>query len=201
MIDMHVIKHPLYDRNIVDVKHKKINLYKINGMLYHIGMSRCEGFKQGCSKYVSFFDDDDHIDENVIDLLLYRLENDPTISAIFTKEIIHYANKSILNHLPIADKTNIELRHLRYIHHLVIIRREVIKQYYDLLNQCPDLCEFTLYGQMLLDGHKIQYADVFGYHWFIHQHNAHTLKIKPSQISIDIINKSIQHEFDVAKLK
>ena len=192
MIDFHVIHHPLYQRDVVDFFHPQVNIHHVDGFPYHIGKGRSLGFQQGDAPYVSFFDDDgDKVNVECIDEILNRFNSDPTIDCIFTNEIQNNKGKITKYDSPLIDRQTLTITDVRHMHHIVVIKRNIIAKYHRLLQQSNAWPEFTLYGQMVLDGCNIQYFDTIGYQWMIHNQNAKYLKIKPSLYSINMVRKTM----------
>lgn len=190
MIDFHVLLHPVYKRNPSYFVHPQCIIHKILGVEKHIGKGRFTGFKSGDSKYVSFFDDDgDCVNLSVIEEIIARLDEDPSLDAICTDEQVAFDGNISNAKRPIKDRTILSLQKARSIHHLVVLRRSSIEPFLPLLLDCPDLCEFTLWGVMIKAGCKFQWMSEFGYTWIKHSENARSMKIEMSDFSKKIINE------------
>jgi hypothetical protein len=199
MIDMHILIHPTHDRSVhlkrVLRKLGKIphlvNVIQLDGTYMHIGMGRMQGFSSGNSDYVTFMDDDDDISTDVFQSCIDILDNDSSIDAVVTDErhVINGKIKTPLRKWLPMDGEQYSIQTARYIHHLVVLRRTSIQPYIDMLQNWPDLCEFNLYGNMILDGKKFIHLDKVGYYWYQHDNNARSLRIPPSQDTINLLKQ------------
>jgi len=197
MIDIHILQHPQQDRttHLKRVLRKLgkipdlVNIFLTPGVDRHIGLGRMQGFSLGTSDYVTFIDDDDDIEPNIFQDCIDLLDGDDSIDAVVTDErhvIDGKIKKPLRKWLPV-DGQQYDIETARYIHHLVVFRRSSIQPYLDMLQNWPDLCEFTMCGKMILDGKKFIHLDKVGYYWYLHPNNARNMKIVPSQDTIEMM--------------
>lgn len=190
MIDFHVIRHPMQDREPVFFSHDRCRIYQVPGVDRHIGAGRFAGFSCGDSEYVSFFDDDgDVVNTSVIDEIIARLDADPGLSAVCTDEKVSRNGVVRSSIKKLSDRHILSVRDVRFVHHLVVIRRSAIAPYLHLLRGWPEWCEFSLWVTMVTAGHRFEWLDDYGYTWVVHDKNAHALKIQPTQDTVDLINQ------------
>lgn len=194
-IDFHVLRNPLFDRSterlktIESLRHPLINIIEVDGYKRHIGKGRYDGFSQGTNEYVSFADDDDVICSDVIERVVSSLDNDQSIDGVFTEEIMKYKNDTRHNKLKIENGVIANISEIKYMHHLVVIRRSSLQPFLGQLKEWPDLAEVSLYGAMIKQGARFQFLKEVGYIWKIHKNNARSLDIVPCLESVNLVRE------------
>lgn len=204
-VDVHILLHPEQperQKNLKRVERKllkvpfDVKLHKLQGVKDHIGQGRFEGFSMGQEPYVSFVDDDDDVEHKVFRKCIDILDNNPELDAVVTDEI-HVVEgkvkKPLRMNLPRCGELY-NLKTARYIHRLVVLRRESIEPYLDMLKELPTLCEFTVYVKMIQDGCKFVHLDDVGYYWFVHDKGSKSMKAHPSQTTIDMLKNMYQRD-------
>lgn len=195
-IDLHILKRVLPDKS-PHTKRVKLKLGKIRKLVEvhelvsheeHIGARRAEGFSVGEQPYVSFMDEEDDIEPNVFQRCIEVLDANPDIDAVVTDErhIIGGRVKAPLRVGLPGDGELYSIETARYIHHMVVLRRSSLQPYMSQLQNWPVMCEFTLYGKMILDGCKFMHIDRVGYYWYAHNDRVQIAEtpLSPETLSI-----------------
>lgn len=212
MIDVHVLTNPYaFDIHKQGLwfsqckksleHHSNINVHILPGIRDHVGQGRANGFSRGNSPYVSFVDDDDAVRPEVFERCEFFLNHNPDKAGVCTREEVICDNGTSYFSPYYYDKQDdLNYKSINYVHHLVVLRREIIEQYMDFLTQTPYAPEYMLWTEMWNDGHKIDFLNFVGYQWRHHDdgfHNKkHTATEEQKQRYGELMNSFSEHYFN-----
>lgn len=187
MIDIHIIKHPSENRDITSLVDSlsvdsRINAIVVEGFKDNIGKGRFAGFSISESPYVSFIDDDDEIDMDELTACLDYIESGKSNNYAFsTREKINGKEQFYdINPGEIFCKSD-----LKFMHHMVICSKSLIKPYLKYLPRIPNRCEISLWAMMINDGVKFEHLGFTPYNWVPGE--AHR-SIPPTKSTWEILN-------------
>lgn len=187
-VDVHIItldgwggqKKEWFDQCISSLKNEEANVHIVEGTKGHIGQGRSKGFEQGNAKYVSFVDPDDWVEPEIFEGCAAYLNTFEDIDVLCTKENVVDEKGNFLHINGHPEDRKIDSGSPYFIHHLVVMRREVVEPYLHYLKTKPIRCEQLLWLNLWADGKKFKFVDRIGYNWRIHEESSHKL-LKPEK--------------------
>lgn len=159
-VDVHVLTLP--DSNSVwleqcleSLHREPCNVYVVEGVKGHLGLSRIKGYSLGSAPFVSFVDCDDYVLPGVIDACLETIKADLQCSAVITKEKI-LRDGNLLTQQSFGG------------HHLYLAKRSCIELLFEDFKQ----------HQFIVDGFtrdkiRPKLVDFVGYVWRSHANGFH----------------------------
>ncbi len=160
-----------HEQCLESLKEEPINLHTVPAMNGHIGVARCNGFRAGTSEFVSYVDDDDYIVPGIFKKCYQVLDENPNAIGVVTQEQVLKGDKLIPPVVLPTDKKWQEF--VKYMHHLVVFRREAVRPYTERMKNYAWGSEYTLLIELLSDGHEFAILNEVGYIWRLHEHSAH----------------------------
>jgi len=165
VIDVHLLTLPndrqdWFDQCMASLKHQPITLHVLAGVKGHIGKGRFNGFSIGEQPYVSLVDPDDIVTQNGFSDCIKLLQERPELDGAYTAEDQVYQDD-----LGIWRVQKAKPERGSHVHHLMVLKRDVVNQYLtDLLfeSQYP---EIRMLQHMKKDGVNLGYTGTVGYVW------------------------------------
>ena len=172
--DVHVIlfeDHKDYHDECLDsLAGEPINLHCISGVDGDIGIGRYRGFSSGTAEFVSFVDDDDYIVPGVFQKCYDVMDQHPEACGVITKE-----QRLVGGELLPPDNIPVDswVKTVIYMHHIIMVRREVVEPLLPVLKEWKMGSEDILWASILSSGQRFQILDDVGYIWRVHDSGAH----------------------------
>lgn len=145
-----------------------INLHLVNGIPGHIGKARANAYQLGDTPYISFVDPDDLVIPGAFQACIDALEANPQACGAYTDEIlISESGETIEQGIWTGKPWNpLLMLEPKYMHHIIVMRREYVLRHLDEMDRWPNLAEFVLKGLLTKYGPWVP-ANKTGYKWRI----------------------------------
>ena len=183
MIDCHTLYLPNHNKLwLEDLKNDLVKEpvihHLVPGIPNNITDSRKNGYAQGNNKYCSFIDDDDRVKEGIFTKFTEGLENS-NASFIWAGEVVMCSNlvkRLKINRPSGVFKKNFILATHRYVHGVVVYRRELIEELLPMITINNDYMDWIVSSCMYVLGKVRGYNDPIclndiGMYWRMHSNN------------------------------
>lgn len=204
--DVHVLTQDhnqrFWDQCFTSLSTEPVNVHLVKGISGHIGRSRYGGYGLGTSEYVSFVDDDDYVIPGSYQACIDFLDANPGVVGVCTDELIQYGRTpDTWKPSPHASGVISCVNHMWRIHHIVVMRRDVVVEYADVLLDFPNQCERALYHTMISAGHTFVKLPFVGYVWRRYLNGAHTKASQTRQQLMGMFNITHKRKLDNMMIK
>lgn len=136
----------------------------VEGVAGHIGKSRLLGWSSSKETYSSFADDDDIIlDSDYFRRAVEFLDTHPEIDGYTGRERIEDIDS--ITESPRPSGIIIGPGDLSCLHHLVVLRTSVVRNYLKYMPKYKIAPEYALHAQLIYDGIRIMSEDDINYVW------------------------------------
>lgn len=170
-VDTHVLLMPDTNRQWweecqVSFRHEPINLHLAEGVPGHIGKARAKAYQLGNAPYLSFIDPDDLIVPGAFQACIDTLDAHPEACGAYTDEVlIDPAGEHLGAGIWTGRLWNpLLMLEPKYMHHIIVMRREFVLRHLAEMEKWPNLAEFVLKGLLTQYGPWV-HAGKVGYKW------------------------------------
>lgn len=177
--DVHVLTQDAssqyWDQCFTSLESEPVNVYRMAGIAGHIGDARVQGFARGTAEYISFVDDDDYVLPGAFEACISFLDANPDYVGVGTRELVQPNIESEdLEESPMRAVEITATKHVRALHHIVVMRRDVVQHHVSVMHRFQQLAERSLYIELLVHGYKFKKLNIFGYVWRSGTNGSHT---------------------------
>lgn len=174
-VSVHILYNPSFN-----VHGPNINLIKklvskspyaipkvVRGIDGHVGQSRALGWGSSDQKYSSYIDDDDTIcDVGYFERAVKFLDRNPHVGAYAGRELIEVkSNFTPITESPMFKGEYVSFNELNNLHHLLVIRTDLVKSYIPFISKIRYMSEYALNARLILDRVPIKVENNINYLW------------------------------------
>lgn len=158
------------------IAHEPVHVHALDAIDGKMGEARALGFSTGTAPYVSYLDSDDRVVPGTYQQCIDYLDEHPDIDIVFTLEERIDGEGQIIGESVMERKVHSigrkcnpwTVRSLKYIHQIVVSRREAVESHLEFIKDWGGLADKALWAQQMLHGSRFALLPIVGHHWRQH---------------------------------